>query len=257
MYKKIDKSKNNTGKIVSNSVHQRQNNAISRAGLIDNRAKSKQGSILHKIPSGNSENEVSAQFVAINDECYKPEKTLANKGGSPNFLIQKQHKNIPAPSEEEVRLMDFLNQRNREIIREYKMESKGTHGTNWMHAISIMQGIKSVVPKEMRTSDVTPEEGGFFVDISKSGEAQSHDFAKMAAYGTEEEAKPPYYNNEKERAAFNEHVKSGKGTRRAIILEIWGQKKAQPEKRIEGQQADEDIYRTNAHLLVATLKDSL
>lgn len=258
MYKKIDKSKKHTERLVSNATHHSESDSIGCPRLIDNRAGNKQTGIMRKIPGSNSENEFSAQFMAADNEVYKPERALFDKRGSSNYLIQKQHKDIPAPRKEQVWIMGLLNQRNHAIVKKYKMESKGTHGTNWMHAISIMQGIKSVVPKEMRTSDVTPEGGGFFVDISKSGEAHSHDFAKMAAYGTPEEATPPHFSDDlKKRDDFNKHVKSGKGTLRAVILEIWGQKNALPETREKGQQPDEDIYKANANLLVATLKDSL
>ena len=224
--------------------------------FVDNRPEVVQMKRLQELAKSNAQNQHPTQFIQMKDKPATNQKVFVHKSGIRDIL-QKQHKNIPEPNEAQVRIMDFLNQRNHAIVKKYKMESKGTHGTNWMHAISIMQGIKSQIPKEMRTSDVTPEEGGFFVDISKSGEAQSHDFAKMAAYGTQEEATPPRYDDDEKRSAFERHIEAGKGTRRAIILEIWGQKNAQPETRKKGQQSDEDIYRTNAHLLVATLKDSL
>jgi hypothetical protein len=217
--------------------------------MADNSPQTRQAAQLQQMANGNEPRQT---------------QTIQKKDNTSN-VVQMQPKEIPEPNKEQVLELDMLNQRNRALTVKYEMESKGTHGTNWMHAISIMKGIKAQVPKEMQTSDVTPEDGGFFVDISKTGEGQSHDFAKMAAYGTPktegtdslEDVMKYSKQNEKHQADFNDNVNKGKGTRRAIILEIWGQKNATPEARKKGQQEDEDIYKKNAHLLVATLKDSL
>ncbi|PWW06711.1 hypothetical protein [Mangrovibacter plantisponsor] len=226
--------------------------------FVDNRLEAVGQRKTREIIANSPRNQQLIQLQEMANNYSANQDVFISKSDNASDVIQKQHKNIPAPNELGVRVLDFLNQRNHAIVKKFKMESKGTHGTNWMHAISIMQGIKAQIPKEMRTSDVTPEEGGFFVDISESGKAQSHEFAEMAAYGTEEEGTPPRFDDsDQKREEFKAHVKRGKGTRRAIILEIWGQKNARPEPRKKGQQEDEDIYRTNAHLLVATLKDSL
>lgn len=262
MFKIKDKSNKNTDRFVPNSICHRRNNAIIRPGLIDGRMGSKRESILINTREGNSENEMPAQLSPVNDGFYKSGGVHCNKFAIPNGLIQKVHKDIPKPNEDDMGKINSLSQENLKKVREFNWEKKGTHGTNWIHAISIMQGIKSIIPKEERTSEVTPEEGGFFVDISESGTAHSHDFAKMAAYGTQEETDETtvpfdFVDYDNKRKAFEKHVESREGTQRAIVLDIWGPKEAHPEHRGEGLQDDEEIYRTNAHLLVATLKYSL
>jgi hypothetical protein len=189
----------------------------------------------------------------------------AETSGSP--VIQQIPKDIPAPDKQQVMIMDMLNERNHAIVRRYKLVEKGTHGTNWIHAINIMrQGIKLNIDQADRTSEVTPENAGFYVDISESGKGQAPEFAEMAAFGTATEVPDELWENnypeasklhDKYQAEFRDHVKARKGTRRAIILQIWGPATAKPEARKKGQQEDEDIYKKHAHLLVATLKDSI
>ncbi|MFZ6014415.1 MAG: hypothetical protein ACOYXT_29015 [Bacteroidota bacterium] len=232
--------------------------------LIDNRTESIAQGKLQAVADNSPQVKRAVQLQALANS-HLQQYTIQRKTDKTN-VIQRQPKNIQPPTKEEVLVMDMLNQRNHELVKKYKMERKGTHGTNWMHAISIMKGIKAQIPKEMRTSEVTPEEGGFFVDTSKSGKAQSHGFAIMAAFGTPQvegdensiDDQMKYSKvNDRHREDFDAKVAEGNGTRRAIILEIWGQKNATPEARKKDQQDDEDVYRTNAHLLVATLKDSL
>lgn len=253
-----DKTSKNKSQAVAHSLAKQKSNNESAFQLVDNRPETiVQKKLQESINNSPRVQELNVYQKMVDNRYSKQSKPI-QKMENTIGVIQKVHKDIPSPNKEQVLLMDFLNQRNHEIVKRNKLESRGTHGTNWMHAISIMQGIKSQVPKEMRTSDVTPEEGGFFVDISATGKDQSHDFAKMAAYGTQEEATPPFYKDDQQkRDAFEKHAENNKGTRKAIILEIWGPKEASPEARKKGQQSNEDIYRANAHHLVATLKDSL
>ena len=259
-----DETSENKRQTIANGLSIQKINSESAIRLADNRP----GVIAQKKVQElikNSHNEqhlrVSKEIVDDRSSIQKmPIQKIKNTIG----VLQKAHKDIPAPNKDQVLYMDLLNQRNHRIVKEYRMERKGTHGTNWIHAISIMNGIEAQVPKKMRTSDVTPDEGGFFVDISESGKEHSHDFAKMAAYGTpvkSESTSTPtsksLKEDDKNRDAFLAHVDSGKGKRKAMVLEIWGQKNAIPEPRKKGQLSNEDIYRANARLLVATLKDSL
>lgn len=235
-----------------------------QTAFVDNRSTTVAQRQLQETADNSPQVQKAAQLQAIADQQSSPVQAATQEVNEP--IVQKKEKDIPAPNKEQVLMMDMLNQRNHQLVKKYKMESKGTHGTNWMHAISIMQGIKAQIPQDQRTSDVTPEDGGFFVDISASGEAQSHDFAKMAAYGTPEQVDDQLWmedyasaNQQQEQYnADHEAFEASRAkTRRAIILEIWGQKDAKPEPRKKHQQGDEDIYKKNAHLLVATLKDSL
>lgn len=253
-----DKSEENKNQSVANAISQKKSDNNPTFQFVDNRPETVAQRKLQRAINSSPRVQRFKTYPGVADNFSSWQNKPIQKMKSTNEVVQKVIKNIVAPNKEQVAIMDLLNQRNHALVKKFNLESKGTHGTNWIHAISIMQGIKSQVPKEIKTSEVTPPEGGFHVDISESGKAQSHDFALMAAFGQQEEGTPPeFMDSQQKESEFKEHVRQGLGMRKAIILEIWGQKHARPEPRKKTQQKDEDIYRANAHLLVATLKDSL
>jgi hypothetical protein len=179
-------------------------------------------------------------------------------------VAQLAHKTIDPPSKVELEMLGIWNQASLKLIQLLNYEKKGFHGTNFMHAMSMMRdGIKTIIPKEARTSDVTPEDHkGFYVDTSQHGETHARPFAEMAAFGTANNPTDEAYaaniakamkDGEKAAALFKAHMDAMKGAKRGVILEIWGPKDLKP--KVDDQGKKEAIYLHRAEDLLVTIKE--
>ena len=179
-------------------------------------------------------------------------------------VAQLEPKTIDAPTPEELELLTIWNQASHKLIELLGYEKKGTHGTNFKHAMSMMRsGIKVEIPPEKRTSAVTAEDHrGFYVDTSESGDTHAPEFAEMAAYGTPDTPGDEAYEADAAKAmrdydaavaTFEKHKKQLEGKQRGVVLEVWGPPELKPET--DDPEREEAIYLKGAEDMLVTIRE--